>query len=476
MSAAVQAEAAPKLIEPLARLVEETTFDDLPGEVVASIKQRVLDTLGICLASASEGLGEGVSDLIETWGGKAEASIVSKRGSFPAPNAALYNGTLAHSLDFDDTHLPSVLHPSANIVPAVLAKAEAVGAAGRELIAAAAVGYEVIIRLGMAAYDPALRNSVFFEKGWHATSICGALAAAAMGAKLLGLDRERIADAMGIAASMGSGLLEANRVGGSVKQLHCGWAAHSGITAADLAARGYTAPRTILEGRFGFFAAFCDGKFDPSQITRGLGTEWATPGIFFKPYPSNHFTHAGIDAALAFKSAGGKVDEIERIELGAAAAPLRTIGEPREQKIRPQSGYHARFSGPFTVAAALLAPSGLGVSFENFTDDKARDPEHLALAARVETFVDPECDRIFPNQFPAVLRIHRKSGEVWEKRVMENRGGPANPLSEQELFLKYKLNAERCLSSSQLEHLAEAVQRLEDVENLGELMRLTTAG
>lgn len=472
MSATGFAESPSRLIEPLARLAEETTFEQLPREVVASVKQRVLDTLGICLASVGDGLGGGVADLIKSWGGSAEAGLVGRPGSFPAPNAALYNGTLAHSLDFDDTHLPSVLHPSANIVPAVLAKAEATRANGRATIAAAAVGYEIIVRLGMAGYDLELGNSVFFEKGWHATSICGTLAAAAMSAKLLGLDREGIADAMGIAASMGSGLLEANRAGGSVKQLHCGWAAHSGITAADLASRGYTAPRTILEGRFGFYTAFCDGRFDPSQITQGLGTEWVTPEIFFKPYPSNHFTHAGIDAALAFKAKGGQVEQIERIELGGAAAPLRTIGEPREQKIRPQSGYHARFSGPFAVATALLSSSGLGVSFDNFSDEKVRDPKYLDLAARVETFVDPECDRIFPSQFPAVLRIHLKSGEIWEKRVLVNRGGPENPLSEQELLIKYKLNAERSLGQARVEQLAQAVAQLEDAEDLRELMDL----
>jgi 2-methylcitrate dehydratase PrpD len=463
-----------KLIESLARFAEETTFEKLPSVVVTSVKQRFLDTIGICLASAAESLGDGVADLIEVWGGRGEASLISRVGHYPAPNAALYNGTLAHSLDFDDTHLPSILHPSATIIPATLAMGEALGASGRDAIVAAAIGYEVCVRLGMAGYDPQLGNSIFFEKGWHATSICGALAAAAIGAKLLKLDASKIASAMGIAASMASGLLEANRVGGSVKQLHCGWAGHSGITAALLAQRGYTAPATILEGRFGFYTAFCDGKFNPSQLTDNLGKHWVTPEIFFKPYPSNHFTHAAIDAALAFKQTHQfKIDEIESIELGAASAPLRTIGEPRERKIKPQSGYHARFSGPFAVATALLKSSGLGVSFENFTDKTAHDPIHLALAAKVTTFVDAECERVYPNQFPAVLRIHLTSGETWEKRVMANRGGPGNPMSDEELFVKFRLNAERCIPASQVTPLAETIQSLDRLGRIGEMM--TTA-
>ena len=464
----------PKLIESLSRFADETTFERLPSAVVTSVKQRFLDTIGICLAASAEGLGAGVADLVDVWGGCEEASLISRLGRYPAPNAALYNGTLAHSLDFDDTHLPSILHPSASIVPATLAIGEALDASGRDAIAAAAIGYEVCVRLGMAGYDPALRNSIFFEKGWHATSICGAMASAAISAKLLKLSVSGIASAMGISASMASGLLEANRVGGSVKQLHCGWAVHSGITAALLAQRGYTAPPTILEGRFGFYAAFCDGKFIGSQITEGLGEHWVAPEIFFKPYPSNHFTHAAIDAALAFKQTHQvKPDDIKSIELGAAGAPLRTIGEPREQKIKPHSGYHARFSGPFAIATTLLKTSGLGVSFENFTDENVHDPVHLELAAKVQTFVDPECERVYPNQFPAVLCIHLASGESWVKRVMVNRGGPGNPLSDDELFVKFKLNAERCISSAQVTLLAETIQSMDRLDRISDVMAKT---
>src|SRR5262249_10612551 len=158
--------------------------------------------------------------------------------------------------DFDDTHLPSVLHPSASIIPTALAVGEATGASGKDVIAASAAGYEVCVRTGMAAYDRVLGNSVFFERGLHATSICGALAAAVVAAKLYGLDDVGTGHALGIATSMGSGLLEANRAGGSVKRLHCGWAAHSGIIAAQAARAGITSPVTALEGRFGFYQAF----------------------------------------------------------------------------------------------------------------------------------------------------------------------------------------------------------------------------
>lgn len=461
----------------LARFAAEATFDRLPTDVVHSVEQRVLDTLGICLAARAFGLADGVTALVADLGGRADSSVVGAEERYPAAQAALVNGTLAHSLDFDDTHLPSVLHPSASVVPAVLALAEARGATGRAALAAIAVGLEVTVRVGMGGYL-ADQGNVFFNRGWHATSICGTLGAAVAGGLLLDLDVDGLAHALGIAASMGSGVIEANRSGGTVKRLHCGWAAHAGLTAALLARHGYTGPPTVFEGRFGFFRAFLDGSFDPNAIVGDLGERWEVPGIFFKPYPANHYTHAGIDAALALRKRLGPfaADQIERIELSTARAPLVTIGEPRDEKIRPRSGYHAQFSGPFTVATALLGEGGgLGVSFDDFSDARARDAEILALAARVETSVDPECDRVFPREFPAVVRIRLRDGTEAEERVMHNRGGPHRPLSDAELRTKFRSNAERQVSSRQAGLIEDAVADLAASDDVRSLMALTRA-
>jgi len=463
------------LTQHLADFAAQTTFDDLPAEVVHSVELRFLDTLGICLAARSFGLADGVQQMVQVWSGKPEARVIGADLACPAPNAALVNGTLAHSLDFDDTHLPSVLHPSASIVPAALAMAEATGRTGADALLAAALGIEVTVRIGMAGYLPEAGN-VFFERGWHATSICGTLGAAATGGRLLGLESEGIMHALGIAASFGSGVIEANRAGGTVKRVHCGWAAHAGLTAALLAHHAMTGPPTVLEGRFGFFQAFLSGQYDATAILDGLGERWEVPGIFFKPYPANHYTHAGIDAALAIRRRLGgvvDVDQIERIELGCAAAPLRTIGEPRVEKIRPRSGYHAQFSGPFTVAAALLGGGGLGVSFEDFTDAMARDPARLALAAKIATFVDAECDAVFPREFPAVVRLHLRDGRVLEQRVMHNRGGPAQPLSDAEVQHKFALNAERALAPPAIARVAESVFALRQLDGVRPLLEAT---
>jgi 2-methylcitrate dehydratase PrpD len=443
-------------LQRLAAFAAGVSPDALPPAVAASIRERILDTLGIALAASGLDTSAMARSVGRAWGGPAEATVVAFGDRLPAAGAGFVNGVLAHSLDFDDTHLPSVLHPSASIVPAALAAAEAVNASTADAIAAAAAGYEVCVRAGMAAYDRKLGNSVFFERGWHATSICGTLASAVVAAKLFGLDAEGIGHALGIAASMGSGIIEANRAGGSVKRLHCGWAAHAGIAAAQCAKAGLTGPLSALEGRFGFYQAFCGGTFDEKELLDGLGTSWCIPGIFYKPYPANHFTHAGIDAALRLRQKVA-VEDIAAIELGVAGPTVRTIGEPREQKVRPQSGYHAQFSGPFTIAAAFLGGGGLGLDLDDFTDDNAADPRYLDLAAKVSVYAESECDRIFPNQFPAVLRVTTRSGAVLEEKVLTNRGGPGNPLSVEELKVKFMGNAARAMTRAQAEALASAI-------------------
>lgn len=450
--------------------------ENLPEELLRDARRRTADILGISLAATTMEPARIVGSVAGRWGGSPEASAVGSSERFPAAVAALVNGTLAHALDFDDTHLPSVLHPSAAVVPAALAAAEASGCSGRQALSAVAAGDEVTVRLGMAGYDESLGNSVFFEKGLHATSIAGTIGAAMAAAMAYGLDEERIGHALAISASMGAGLLESNRTGGTVKRIHCGWAAHGGVVAAELAREGLTGPPTVFEGRFGFLQAYLDERSDPEALTRGLGEEWELPRVFFKPYPANHFTHAAIDAALELKREGVEPAQISEIELGVASPTLRTIARPEEEKARPQTGYAAQFSGPFAVATALLGGRGLGVSFEDFTDEAARDPERLALAAKVRCVADRECDRIFPYQFPAILRVRLASGESREVRILHNHGGTENPLSEEELEIKFRLNAERALSTGRAKEVWGALGALDTAGDIGSAMSLLRAG
>ncbi|HEY6751376.1 MAG TPA: MmgE/PrpD family protein [Rubrobacteraceae bacterium] len=464
------------VLQEVSRFAAGVRDGKVEDSILQDARRRVMDIIGIALAASGMEPTRVVRAVVESWGGEGQASIIGSDDRCPAASVALVNGTLAHALDYDDTHLPSVLHPSAAVVPAALAAAEASGASGRDLLTAAAAGDELAVRVGMTGYDEELGNSVFFEKGLHATSIAGTLGGALAAAMLFGLDEEGIGHAVAISASMGAGLIEANRTGGTVKPVHCGWAAHAAITAAELARHGLTGPPTVFEGRFGFLQAYLGDEADVEALTRGLGEEWELPRVFFKPYPANHFTHAGIDAAIRLREEGLDVGDIEEIELGAATPTLRTIAEPEEEKAKPKTGYAAKFSGPFTVATALLGGGGLGVSLDDFTDEAVKDRVKLDLASRVRCVTDEKCDRIFPNQFPAVLRVWLKSGEEREARVSHNRGGPENPLSNEELETKFRTNAGQVLPVGQVEELEEVLRSLAEAEMVDDMIKLACIG
>jgi len=454
------------LAEDLAGFAAATTYESLPAEVSDSVVSRVLDVLGIQAAAASLDTSRAARAWVAEQGGVEQANAVGVPRRVTASQAAFVGGVLAHSLDYDDTHLPSVLHPSASIVPAVLAAAERRGATGRQAIAAIAVGLEVAVRLGMAGYDRETNNSVFFEHGQHATSICGAMGAAAAVASLEG-DERMIRDALGVTASMASGIIEANRTGGTVKRMHCGWAAKSAVDAVDLVRHGFTGPPTVLEGRFGFFEAWLHGTFRAEEITDGLGEAWSIPDIFFKPYPANHFTHTIVDAAANLRRAGIRPDDIASVELGVPAANLRTIGEPIEKKRTPATGYEAQFSGPYAFAAGLLGGGGLEVGLDDYTDSLAADPLRREIMAKVTVVPDDECSAIFPHQFPVTLTATLTDGRVIVEKVHANRGGNERPLSFDELSRKFSDNAQRALPHEDVTALAAACRRLADLDDVG---------
>lgn len=435
----------------------------------AATAALVLDAVGNMVLGASRPVSTIVYDVAGQWSGDGGgATVVGRPDGMPPAGAAFVNGTLAHCTDFDDTHLPSLLHPGASVIPAVLAAGEPVDAAGPRLLDAMAIGVELCVRLGMAGYDAERRNSIFFDRGQHATSICGAIGAAVAVATLLTGDADRIAAAGAVAASMGSGLIEANRSGGSVKQVHTGWAAHCGVAAAQLAAAGMTGPPTVLEGRFGFFQAFCGERARPEVVVDGLGERWHAERVRIKPYPCNYFIHAGVECALALRARGVRPEDVAAIELGVAEPALRTIAEPAAAKAAPATGYAAAFSGPYTVAAALAGGAGLGVHVADFTDEAVRRPEVRALAAKVACGPDDECTAVFPDRLAARMRVRLADGRTEEVFRHGDRAGAAHGLTADELELKFRLNCAALDGSA--EAVRDEVARLADAASAGSVM------
>ncbi|WP_432826166.1 MmgE/PrpD family protein [Dactylosporangium sp. CA-092794] len=444
---------------------------DLPADLVGNVRDRVLDTIGVSVAALDLDTSRSVLDYVRDSGGPAHAHAIGLGPGVPAAAAAFANGVLAHSLDYDDTHLPSVLHPSASVVPAVLAAAQRYGATDARAVAALTAGLEVCIRLGMAGYDPHTGNSVYFRYGQHATSICGTVGGAVAAAMLAGLDEAGVASAIGLASSMASGVIEANRAGGTVKRIHCGWAAQAAIQAAELSRAGITGPPTVIEGRFGLLQAFLRDDARPEAVLDGLGRSWHTRDLFVKPYPANHFLHAVIDAAAALRAAGVRPDDLTEITVLAPGPVIRTIGEPPEAKRAPVTGYQAQFSGPYAVTVGLLGGAGLGAGRADFTDEQAGDPRRRAIMAKVTVREDPELTRIFPNQFPAAIRARTADGREYTERVTLTRGGPGRPLSPAELARKFRDNVGDRLGAEARDAVIATVARLgEDERTIPALM------
>ena len=234
-------------------------------------------------------------------------------------------------------------------------------------------------------------------------------------------------------------------------------------------------PAQALEGRYGFYRCFVDGQFDPHTLTDGLASVWQASDLRFKPYPSNYYTHAGIDAALALSQKGLKADEVASAQLAVATPMLHTIGEPLDRKQAPQTAYEAKFSGPYTVASALIGGSGLGLGIDDFTDEFIRDPTRRALMRRISVTSDPRCDAIFPQQAPAILSVTTKDGRRMVEEVLINRGSPQCPLSDNELAVKFSENCRSVLAPETTEALRSSIDRIAEAADVTQIVRMLAA-
>jgi len=438
---------------------------DLPEEVVDAATIHLLDTLGCGLAACGLGVADYARTALEEPGVSGPATVIGLPEGRPAADAALANGIMCHALDFDDTHTGAIAHVSVAVAPAALAVGQACGASGGELIAALVAGNETVIRIGMAA------GKAFHAHGFHPTAVCGVFGAAAAAARLFGLAAASTTNALGIAGSMASGLLEFLADGSATKRVHAGWAAHAGVMAARLAAHGATGPSTVLEGRFGLYRAFLgDGGADIEEQLADLAERWETPRIAFKPYPACHYVHASLDATARLMDAGLEATEIQDIVALTTEAGVSLVLEPAPDKLRPRSEYEAKFSLPYSVAALLLRGR---VDVGTYSEPAIGDADVLELAARV-TYEVKDYDT-FPAALPGGIRITTRDGAVHEAELPYQRGGPDYPMTDEEVREKYRLNASFALDAGAVEDLERATLELPDADDLNALQTLQLA-
>ena len=443
----------------VAETLAEWIVAAVPTAAVEDMGRRLLlDVAGLCIAARREDYVRAVLGTAEGEGGRCSA--LGHAGGFGAYDAALVNGTAAHGEDYDDTFEGGPVHSGAVVVPALLALCEREGLGGAALLRGIAVGAELMCRLSLAA------PKAIHKAGFHPTAVIGAMAAAGGVAAALGLDRGRTVDALGIAGSMASGIIEYLAEGTWTKRMHAGWAAQSGIRAGLMAGGGFSGPRTVFEGSHGFYRAFAPSvAADYGLVLEGLGRDWLMVSIAFKPYPCGTMTQPFIDCAVALRRRGVDPAEIEAIECRVGEGTVHRLWEPLAAKHRPATPYAAKFSTPFCIAVGLLEGRA---GFEQFSEGRIDDPMVQGLAARVRYVVDPLDE--YPRNFTGHIRATMRDGRVEEVSQDHMRGGARAPLSTAEIEAKFMANcAYGGWGADQAAGLRETLMRLFQQGGLGTL-------
>jgi len=449
---------APTISETAAVYFSRLTYGEIPPAAIAKIKLLFLDTLGRAIAGSQTGWGRSAIALAAGIGGDGAATVLGSATRTNAVAAALANGCLAHALDFDDTYFAAIVHPSCCVVPATLAVAEARNCSGKDAILGAFVGYELLLRVARGG------RNCFFTRNYHTTGLLGALGASMASARILGLGAEASADALGIAAGLGSGILQPMREGQHVKALQAGYAAHGGVMASMLAAAGTQGPRQAFEGELGLYRTYLEeGSFDPALILDRLGQDCYTPDIAIKMYPGAHRHHFFVESVLHVVQRHGLVPE-EISDICCVSAPNDVYYNFTPAGRRPPNAHLARFSVPFLIACALAKGR---VTLASFSDAAIGDEALLLIAAKV-SHVTREGAESPENRGHVIVTL--QDGRSFENVQRSIRGLPDTPATEQDIRRKFEDNAAPVIGASQAAALAEAIVALEQQEAMCDLL------
>jgi 2-methylcitrate dehydratase PrpD len=448
------------ICETFAKYINEARYEDLPAEVIAEAKERLLDTVGALIAGYSNWMYAkpfiAASRAMDT--GKYKA-IGSETGEFSAAKVAMINGTLAHAVELDDGHKNAGCHAGAVVVPAALAVAQAYGASGKDLLLAIVLGYEVTYRIA-AGVNPAQ-----LSKGFHPTSNCGIFGAVAAAAKLMGLTTAQTANALGQAGMFASGTMEATISGQSAKCIQVGYAAQGAIQAAMLAKMDIEGCVTALEGKYGLFKLQSE-NVDDAQICRDLGKAYVISDTYNKMYPTCRHSQPGIEAVIDLSKAYGfTADDVESIKIGTHEVAYNLTGIIKA----PKDSGEAKFSLAYGAAIALTEHA-FGVT--HLTPVYFEDPSILSLAARVDCSVDADIQSVFPKKRGAKVAVTLKDGRNYEKSLFDLKGSPNNPVDWVALEEKFVANALSVFNREQVDRLVSAIKTIETKVSVSEFATL----
>ncbi len=444
----------------------ETRFEDLPAENVTFQKRRMLDDLGACLAGSNDVSADLVRDLCSEWGGTPTSTILVHGGKLPCQNAALVNSVMARAIDFCDGANPGY-HPSSTDIPAALAVGEMVGATGREIITALAVGADVAHRIVAAAtYEKSSSHAFYGFDG----NIAGVFGAATIAGKLLNLDANQMAHALGIALNQAAGTHQSNTDAALVVPVIQGFVTQAGIVAAMLAKKGITGVQNVLLGPYGFYQLYTRGRCEPRILRENLGTEYYGPKhTFFKKYPSCGLSLCLTDAALELVSVHGfSPEDVDKVSVRISDVGHHIIGKPFALGDTPE--VDAKFSAQYCIANAIVRKAS---RLEHFTESYVRDPTVLDLVDKITVQLDKEM-MLDEN----IIHIRLKNNKNLTSHKQWGKGWPRNPLTRDEFEEKFRQCVDFApiqLPSEQVDRIVRHVNHLEDVQDIAELIQVCVA-
>jgi 2-methylcitrate dehydratase PrpD len=433
----------------LARFVAAAKWEDVPSEVRHQAKRSFINLFAVALAGCrTQPIETALASLAEFSGGK-QATIIGRAERIDALSAAFLNAASANVHDFCDTHLSTVIHPTAPVAPALLALAELRQVSGAELLLGFILGNEVQARIGLAI------SPQHYDKGWHITSTCGVFGAAAASGKLLALDERQLVSALGIASTQSSGLCEC--LGMPAKSVSVGNAARNGLWSALLAQRGFDGPAEPLAGRQGFYNAMGDAP-DLAKVTDGLGTRWEIMATSYKPYPCGFVIHPVLDCVLDWRHDHADAEVTRVVVRGNPLLAHRT------DRSEISTGRESQVSVQHAVAASLVhGRCGL----DQFTDACVNDPPVSALRRKVEVVRDAAFSTI-----AAAVEITTADGALHHLAQSAARGSDPNPMSDQDLEQKLRTVAASWNARHDVQPLIDAIWSLDQSADVARLAAL----
>ncbi len=427
-------------------------FDDLSLKVRKTVQWALTDYVGVTIGGSDMPAAKLLREIQVEPGGSACSKIFGTDRRLTVAEAVLLNGTASHALDYDDVSWTTIGHPTVTVAPVIFAYGEVLGKNGRDIVTAYVAGVEVQHKIA-AALMPAVS-----DRGWHTTSVFGAVGAAAAAAKICDLDEKTTANALGIAASMAGGV-RAN-FGSLTKAAHAGMACQQGVTAVIWAHAGITSSDYAFEGTDGYSEVFSGIKIEPAQIDFAGSFDLERNGLVFKKYPCCSGSHTAIDSlGDVIKKHQLTPADIDKIDVGVSM-----VG-PRELICAcPQNAVEAKFSMQYALAARLFYNQ---LTLEEFTDDAVQNPDIQALMGRINMYVDEQYDNLgFMNTSPANIQVYLRNGELITGRCDIARGNPDNPLSTEEFKEKFICCTRNRYTRKKAENVFEATMQLDDYDEI----------